>query len=745
MSSDADRSSAQAHVSDVPRAFASGRYVVERRLGAGGQKTVFLVRDVTLDRECALSRIDASTLDATDVARLRTEARALARMGAHPHVVTVYDFGEERGSPFLVCEYVRGGDLAAELTRAGSALPIDRALRICAHVLRALDAAHSRGIVHRDLKPANVWLAEDGTAKLGDFGLALTADRSRATEAGVVLGTPSYMAPEQLRGDAVDARADLYSFGCLTYEMLTGRPPFTGPMMAVISQHLHATAAAPSELNPEVPPALDAFIASLLAKDPAARPSSAAVCLSQLEAIAREPRAVASNDVESIGTAPTREVIPSRAPVVRPPRSSAWLWLASLAALLVGIALWRGRSARTAMRSHPVMAATQSAPAGAPRRLAVMAVREGADMVDGAFAWALASRLIEEVDHYREFRPVSPAGLLAARLSLFGDASAVPDEARAPDVARRVGADTVVALSVASANDGGVTVAVHVFAANDPARGVTGMRHHLRHEDLDGDGAARVARATLLALARQWSVSRWTDDQPDASASAMPFDAWRAFLEAEQHCMLGHYERCESMAREGLARDPESALLHSQLACALSYEGRNDEALIEVRRAMALRSKLTSRRDMLVVDQSALWIDAELARARNDVASVRRLATRMVAIDRELHGMYGDPMGYLYEAATTQYFLSDIPRAREVYAAARGATPTLYPAWYEEAVLVRGDGTSEEGRRESARLLWTYIRCHADAEIGELARSDARRLHLTEPESIACREAPSHP
>ncbi len=265
------------------------------------------------------------------------------------------------------------------------------------------------------------------------------------------------------------------------------------------------------------------------------------------------------------------------------------------------------------------------------------------------------------------------------------------------------------------------------------------MRHHIRHDDLDGDGAARVAHATLLALARQWSVARWTDDQPDAAASAMPFDAWRAFLEAEQHCMLGHYERCESMAREGLARDPESALLHSQLACALSYEGRNDEALVEVRRAMALRSRLTSRRDMLVVDQSALWIDAELARARNDTASVHRLATRMVAIDRELHDVYGDPIGYLYEAATTQYFLGDTARAREVYAAARQATPTLYPAWYEEAVLVRGDGTWDEGRREAARLLWTFIRCHADAEITEVARSDARRLHLVEPANIACR------
>ncbi|MFO0652002.1 MAG: serine/threonine-protein kinase [Polyangiales bacterium] len=767
MSTSVDRPGGGGEGVSGPTTFASGRYVVERKLGAGGQKSVFLVRDVTLDRECALSRLDASALTAADAARLRTEARALARMGAHPHVVTVYDFGEEAGVAYLVCEYVRGGDLAAAIANASGSLSVGRAVTLARQILRALDAVHARGIVHRDLKPANVWLAEDGTAKLGDFGLALTADRSRATERGVVLGTPSYMAPEQLRGDDVDGRADLYAFGCLLYEMLTGRPPYLGPVVAVISQHLHADATPPSALNPDVPASLDRFVADLLKKDPDARPASAARCLVDLDAIARElgleSAPVARVPASAPHVAPTRAETEATAavpvargvqamrelsvaalpqpdasipvPVRTAPRGRT---LAAVAAALVALAALAGlvaskRSASPALTaSH--LAATQPALTERGRRLAVIAVREGADMVDGPFAWALASRLIEEVDRYREFRPVSPAGLLAARLSLFGDAVTVPDEGRAPEFARRVGADTVAALSVASASDGGLTVAVHVFAADDPARGVTGMRQHLRREDLDADGAARVAQATMRALARQWNVARWTDDQPDASATPMPFDAWRAFLDAEQHCMLGRYERCEAMAREGLARDPDNALLHSQLACALSYPGQSDAALAEVRRSMALRGRLSSRRDMLVVDQSALWIDAELARARHDDDAVRRLALRMVALDRELHETYGDPVGYLYEAAVTQYFLNDVPRARTIYAAARRASPSLYPGWYEEAVLVLGDGTWEDGRRDAARLLWTFIRCHATPEIAVVARADAARLHLAEAE-----------
>src|SRR5688500_10989277 len=162
-----------------------GRYDVVRELGRGGQKIVYLVHDAVLDRQCALSLIEEA-LGPEGVARLRHEAQSLARMGTHPNIVTVHDMGEQDGRPYVVSEYVTGGDLGAEIERAAGPLPIERVLRIAQEILRALAFIHERGIVHRDLKPSNVWIAGDDSMKLGDFGLALAPDRSRLTLSNTV-------------------------------------------------------------------------------------------------------------------------------------------------------------------------------------------------------------------------------------------------------------------------------------------------------------------------------------------------------------------------------------------------------------------------------------------------------------------------------------------------------------------------------------------------------------------------------
>ncbi len=269
------------------RTFASGRYVVRRVLGEGGQKIVYLVHDEALDRECALSLINSELVDDDDRLRLRREAQAMAHLGAQSNIVTVFDFGEEDGKPYLVCEYVPAGDLRQELRNAGGSLPLERALAIAEDIARALAVAHARGVIHRDVKPANVWLCEDGSAKLGDFGLAFSLDRSRLTMAGTVMGTAAYLSPEQALAEPVTERSDLYSLGALLYEMLCGRPPFTDEnATALIAQHINARPAPPSEHNRHLPAALDALILHLLAKSPNERPESAAVVLESLAAIA---------------------------------------------------------------------------------------------------------------------------------------------------------------------------------------------------------------------------------------------------------------------------------------------------------------------------------------------------------------------------------------------------------------------------------------------------------------------------
>jgi serine/threonine-protein kinase len=264
---------------------ANGRYVVQRTLGEGSQKVVYFVRDLSLDRDCALALVNSTNLQPEDRHRLQREGQAIARLGAHPNIVTVFDVGEDEGRPYIVYEHVAGGDLREELRAAGGSLPIGRALSVASGVAAALAVVHGHGIVHRDLKPGNILLGKDREAKLCDFGIALAVDRSRLTAAGIVVGTVAYMSPEQALGKETDARTDLYSLGALLYELVAGRPPFVGETMAAVtSQLLHQEPEPPSIHNPEIQPSLDSLIMQMIAKRPSERPESAAAVAAQLDA-----------------------------------------------------------------------------------------------------------------------------------------------------------------------------------------------------------------------------------------------------------------------------------------------------------------------------------------------------------------------------------------------------------------------------------------------------------------------------
>jgi class 3 adenylate cyclase len=211
----------------------------------------------------------------------------MGQLGDHPHAVTVYDVAEENGQLFIVSQYMTGGDLEVYLRESeGRRLPLLEALRIADQIAQALEHAHGRSVIHRDVKPGNIWLAADGTACLGDFGLALALGQSRLTQDGMMVGTASYMAPEQALGRAPDVRSDLYALGATLYEMVAGRPPFVGDdPVAVISQHINTPPVAPSWHNAQVSRPLEALILDLLAKDPEARPRSAAAVRERLAAL----------------------------------------------------------------------------------------------------------------------------------------------------------------------------------------------------------------------------------------------------------------------------------------------------------------------------------------------------------------------------------------------------------------------------------------------------------------------------
>ncbi len=266
-------------VSSAPgggRVEALQRYQVEELVGEGTFKRVYRARDTVLDRLVALSVIKTNMMDEPGQKRLQREVRALARLADHPHIVTLYDIVQEGDQTYLVSQYMAGGDLRELVKRGPDGLPVAEAVRIGAEVCRALAHVHEAGLLHRDVKPSNVWLTTDRQAKLGDFGLATSADGTRMTQAGSLIGSLAFMCPEIIQGKEADARSDLYSFGAMFYEMLTGRLPFTATdIPAMLTHHLQTAPEPPSHHNAALPAALDALTLRLLAKAPDDRPPDA--------------------------------------------------------------------------------------------------------------------------------------------------------------------------------------------------------------------------------------------------------------------------------------------------------------------------------------------------------------------------------------------------------------------------------------------------------------------------------------
>src|SRR4051812_15004157 len=286
----------------VPPSLAHGRYVISGFLGEGARKRVYLAHDERLDRDVAVALIPALGADDAARERIGAEARAMARLGSHPNIVTVHDYGEEGDAAYIVSEYMAQGSVAELLAApGGQGLEIERAARLARQVAAALAHAHRAGIVHRDVKPHNVFLNEDGHARLGDFGVALALDRPRLSGEGMV-GTVDYMPPEQALNRPVDARSDLYSLGAMLYELVCGRPPFRGEdVVAVVSQHINSPPVAPSWHRPEVPALLEELILALLEKAPDDRPDSAEQVGTVLESIELAPARAAEEELNPIG------------------------------------------------------------------------------------------------------------------------------------------------------------------------------------------------------------------------------------------------------------------------------------------------------------------------------------------------------------------------------------------------------------------------------------------------------------
>jgi len=338
----------------------AGRYELGAMLGYGGMAEVFRGRDVRLGRDVAVKVLRADLArDPSFLTRFRREAQSAAGL-SHPAIVSVYDTGEgvldeTPGSPtvpFIVMEYVEGRTLREVLQAEGRLQP-RRAVEIVAEVCAALACSHEAGVVHRDIKPGNVMITRTGLVKVMDFGIAraVTASSSAVTQTAAVMGTAQYLSPEQARGEHVDARSDIYSTGCLLYELLTGRPPFLGDSpVAVAYQHVREDPTPPSQLDPDLPADLDAVVLKAMAKNPVNRYQTAADMGADLERVSAGRRVLAT-PVLAVREERTTVLTPAPAAVQttvlaprederRPSRALAYSLLAlAVVAIFVGAAL----------------------------------------------------------------------------------------------------------------------------------------------------------------------------------------------------------------------------------------------------------------------------------------------------------------------------------------------------------------------------------------------------------------------
>ncbi|GCD95812.1 protein kinase domain-containing protein [Embleya hyalina] len=306
----------------------AGRYRLDERVGRGGMGEVYRALDRRLGRTVAVKVLSPDLTQHQEFRRrFHREARTVAAL-AHPGIAMLHDVAEDDPAgdgetlPFLVMEFVEGHTLVDALARGP--LPAERVLAIAAEVLAALSYSHRRGLIHRDIKPSNIMVTPSGAVKVLDFGIAkaLAETTTRLTVTGAAIGTPAYLSPEQIQGDPVDGRADLYAVGCLMYELLTGRPPFVADSpFAVMHQHLYREPAAPSTLRGDLPDAVDAVVSRALRKTPAERFPDAAAMLAALpgrtvEPTPRQPPAEPTRDADTFAEARTAVPAPRLAPTI---------------------------------------------------------------------------------------------------------------------------------------------------------------------------------------------------------------------------------------------------------------------------------------------------------------------------------------------------------------------------------------------------------------------------------------------
>ncbi len=329
-----------------------GKYRIIERIGSGGMAEVYLGRHDKLNREVAIKVLRPSLInDPQFTARFEREARLAANL-RHPGIVQVFDFDTEDDRHYLIMEYIKGGTLKARLQslrNAGEFMPLDEISHYLTRIAEALDYAHSQGMLHRDLKPANILIDPAGNSYLADFGIARLAGEPEITHTGTLMGTPSYMSPEQCEGLPLTGASDLYSLGIILYEMLTGGVPFDAESpLAILQKHIHEAPPPLNDIRPELPAALNSFMQCVLAKNPMERFPNALKMAEEFKRIAAVPNGNKRGEdaVETLVVQPSGNRDHQSMPLGKSKISAAW-WVTGIVILVIltaaGLLIWFSR------------------------------------------------------------------------------------------------------------------------------------------------------------------------------------------------------------------------------------------------------------------------------------------------------------------------------------------------------------------------------------------------------------------